>query len=64
MLKKSSRFAASSVVVALCFVLQLFSCNTKKSIDDISLEKSRADSIAGIYKSSIDKKFATVHLPE
>lgn len=30
MLKKSSRFAASSVVIALCFVLQLFSCNTKK----------------------------------
>lgn len=54
MSKKSSRFAASSVVVALCFVLQLFSCNTKQNIDDVSLEKSRADSIAGLYKSSID----------
>ena len=30
MLKKLSRFTASSVVIALCFVLQLFSCNTKK----------------------------------
>ena len=54
MLKKLSRFTASSVVIALCFVLQLFSCNTKQNIDDVSLEKSRADSIAGIYKSSID----------
>ena len=54
MLKKSSRFTASSVVVALCFVLQLFSCNIKQNIDDVSLEKSRADSIAGLYKSSID----------
>ena len=54
MSKKSSRFYASSIVDALCFVLQLFSCNTKQDIDDISLEKSRADSIASLYKSSTD----------
>ena len=54
MLKHSSRFTASFVVVALCIILQLFSCNTKQDIDDVSLEKSRADSIVGLHKSSID----------
>ena len=57
MLKKFRGFT-TPVVIALCFIFQLFSCQTKLNTDDISLEKHRADSIAGRYKSSIDSLIA------
>lgn len=53
MLKKIKRFT-THVVIALCFIFQLFSCQTKLNPDDISMEKDRADSIAGRHRSSID----------
>ena len=57
MLKKFRGFT-TPVVIALCFIFQLFSCQTKLNTDDISLEKHRADSIAVRYKSSIDSLIA------
>ena len=57
MLKKFRGFT-TPVVIALCFIFQLFSCQTKLNTDDIFLEKHRADSIAGRYKSSIDSLIA------
>ena len=55
---KKFRGFTTPVVIALCFISQLFSCQTKLNTDDIFLEKHRADSIAGQYKSSIDSLIA------